>query len=266
MALKNINPNLHYASWPAQNVLAFTTTRHSPSLTSDKLNKLSNFSAFNLGDHVGDKHEDVLNNRNSLLNLLPKDSVIQWFKQVHGDNVAIIESFSEHVVVADAAITKQKNIALAIMTADCLPILLSTKEGDEIAAIHGGWRPLIKNIINKTVNKMTAVNKDIIAWLGPCIGADVFEVGEEVKTQFVQKSTVYEQAFILKEPLFDSKGESGESKYLANLSLIAKLQLNQLGIFDINELRHCTFSREQEYFSYRRDSQTGRMATLICRQ
>ncbi|MCJ8320664.1 MAG: peptidoglycan editing factor PgeF [Colwellia sp.] len=266
MALKNISPYLHYVSWPAQNVLAFTTTRRPHSLISSKFDNFSKFSAFNLGDHVGDKHENVVNNRNTLLSILPKNSVVQWFEQVHGNDVAIIESFSEHVVIADAAITKQKNIALAIMTADCLPIVLSTRDGDEIAVIHGGWRPLVKDIINHTVNKMAAVNKDIVAWLGPCIGADVFEVGEEVKEQFIQQSPIYEQAFILQETFLANIGQSGESKYLANLSLIARLQLNQLGIFDINELSHCTFSRNQEYFSYRRDGQTGRMATIICRQ
>mgnify|MGYP000597818431 CR=1 FL=1 len=266
MALKSTNTNLHYVSWPAQNVLAFTTTRRSPFLTSNKSDKLSIFSSFNLGDHVGDKLENVINNRNILLDSLPKEAVIQWFKQVHGNDVAIIDSFSNKVVIADAAITKKKNIALAIMTADCLPILLSSKKGNEIAAIHAGWRPLVKNIISHTVNNMSAVSKDIVAWLGPCIGADVFEVGEEVKAQFVQQSPTYEQAFILQETISDNVEQHEKRKYLANLSLIAKLQLNQLGIFDINELPHCTFSRNQEYYSYRRDGQTGRMATLICRK
>lgn len=247
-------------------MLAFTTTRHPPYFTSTNLGKHSNFSAFNLGNHVGDKHETVLNNRKSLLNSLPINTDIQWFEQVHGNGVAIIDSYSEKAVVSDAAITKQKNIALAIMTADCLPILLSNKMGNEIAAIHGGWRPLVNDIINHTVNKMTSANKDVVAWLGPSIGSDAFEVGAEVKAQFVKLSPIFEQAFILQDGTFESNNLKEEKKYLANLALIAKLQLNQLGVFDINELSHCTFSRQHEYYSYRRDGQTGRMATIICRQ
>ena len=269
MLLKNINLHLHPVIWPAHNVLAFTSTRYHPSteLAPNKTPniKFSKYSAFNLGDHVGDDHQCVMKNRASLLDFLPLSTRIQWFEQVHGVDVAHITCYSEKPVTADAAITSDMNIALAMMTADCLPIVLSSKYGDEIAAIHGGWRPLVGNIIANTVNQMQCSNEDIFAWLGPCIGADKFEVGDDVKDQFVKQSKIFEHAFNEKKNSKKSETLKQPRKYLADLALIAKLQLNQLGIKNINQLSHCTFTREREYFSYRRDGQTGRMATIICR-
>jgi len=267
MPQKNIklDINIHQVNWPAQNVLAFTTTRQHSLLSIDETLDKNAYSAFNLGTHVGDYPQSVLNNRKSLISLLPKKSNIQWFEQVHGNNVAVITTHSNKTLVADAAVTKEKHIALAIMTADCLPILLSTKQGNEIAAIHGGWRPLAGNIIAKTLAKMTADNNDIVAWLGPCIGESAFEVGEEVKQQFLQQSLIFQSAF--KPQVSDIViGKPAEKPtYLANLQLIAMLQLQQLGITNISILPHCTFTRESEYYSYRRDKVTGRMATVICR-
>ena len=252
-------------NWPAQNVLAFTTTRQSPFLSTEEVFEKNAYSAFNLGAHVGDNPQTVLNNRNCLISILPENSTIQWFEQVHGCDVAIITECSEQAIVADAAVTKQKNIALAIMTADCLPILLSTKQGNEVAAIHGGWRPLAGNIIANTIDKMTADNDEIVAWLGPCIGDTVFEVGEEVKQQFLKQSLIFQPAFKPSPDSINNKNITHKNTYLANLQLIATLQLQQLGITNISILPHCTYSRASEYYSYRRDQQTGRMATLICR-
>jgi len=265
MPSKNINRYIHYVVWPAQHVLALTTTRHHPSLPFVHKSTLSKFSTFNLSGHVGDNHDKIISNRHCLLSILPKKTAIQWFEQTHGSDVAVIESVSTKAIVADAAITKEKNIALAIMTADCLPILLSTKKGNEIAAIHGGWRPLVGNIISNTLAKMSASPSDLVAWLGPCIGANAFEVGEEVRQQFIKLSPLFEPAFIKQQyPLTLSKESQGD-KYLANLVFIATLQLHQLGITNVSFLTDCTFSKKDEYFSYRRDGQTGRMASVICR-
>jgi hypothetical protein len=265
MLSKNINRHIHYVDWPAQHVLALTTTRHHPSLSCVHKSSLSKFATFNLGDHVGDHHDEIMSNRHCLLSILPKNIFIQWFEQVHGNDVAVIESVSAKAIVADAAITKEKNIALAIMTADCLPILLSTKQGNEIAAIHGGWRPLVGNIISNTLAKMSAPPSDLVAWLGPCIGADAFEVGEEVRQQFIELSPLFEPAFIKQRGSLTPSDDNQDDKYLANLVLIATLQLHHLGITNLNILADCTFSKKDEYFSYRRDGQTGRMASVICR-
>jgi len=137
-------------------------------------------------------------------------------------------------------------------------------DGSEIAAIHGGWKPLAKNIIANTLDKMQASNENIVAWLGPCIGKLAFEVGEEVKMAFESQSEKFISAFsVISEPSVFQTPE--KNKYLADLAKIAKLQLNALGIYKIHHLNHCTYSDEQQYYSYRRDNITGRMASFICR-
>ena len=140
------------------------------------------------------------------------------------------------------------------MTADCLPILLVSKFGDEIAAIHGGWRPLSANIINNTLDKMTTSPANLYAWLGPCISKNVFEVGEEVRAAFTQQRDSFCRAFTALK----------EGKYLADLHEIAKIQLNMQGITCINSLPECTYLNTEKYYSYRKNAVTGRMATLIC--
>jgi len=262
-----INRPLHKVEWPVLNVLAFTTTRLHPE-NQHNLSKNSEctfYSHFNIGDHVGDNPEQVKNNRNLLLDNLSPNSKIQWLDQIHGNKVVTIDSHSSIALVADAAITQQKNIGLAVMTADCLPILLTAVDGSEIAAIHGGWKPLAKNIIANTVNRMCTSNEQIIAWLGPCIGDTAFEVGEEVKSAFESQSEKFISAFSVRSSDAVLTKNVAKVKYLANLPMIAKIQLQALGVNQIYHLNHCTYSDEQHYFSYRRDNITGRMASLICR-
>jgi YfiH family protein len=258
--------SLYNVEWPVQNVLAFTTTRLAPQQKTLSLNHSHTYvyDQFNVGKHVGDDLEHVNKNRASLLVYLPPNTKIQWLEQVHGNKVVTIESHSITPLVADAAITRQKNIALAVMTADCLPILLTSIDGNEIAAIHGGWKPLAKNIIAHTLDNMKTANENVIAWLGPCIGQSAFEVGEEVKIVFERQSEKFSLAFVPAEQSVSTKTE-GNNKYLANLAMIAKIQLNVLGINKVHHLNHCTYSDEQQYFSYRRDSITGRMVSIICR-
>lgn len=236
----------------AENILAIQTTRVAPVNGSKNTN--SPYQAFNLGLHVGDYSALVEKNRQCLHQLLPKDTKIQWFEQVHGAKVAEIFDASDQAITADAAITSNKNTCLAIMTADCLPILIASKYGDEIAAIHGGWRPLAANIISNTLAKMNTSNENLFAWLGPCISAKVFEVGSEVKAAFVQQDECFNLAFI----------PTGNGKYLADLHKIARLQLEKLGVNQISVLPECTYANTDKYYSYRKNAVTGRMATLIC--
>jgi len=252
--LNPINSAFKPVTWPVQNVVAFTTTIHHPK---QKLSS-SVYGNFNLGLHVGDDEKSVLSNRQQLLNYLPRDASVQWLDQVHGNHVAVINKRAQ-AVTADASVTQNKNIALAIMTADCLPILISSFNGDDIAAIHGGWKPLSNQVIKHTLHKMNTPMSKLYAWLGPCIGAEKFEVGEDVYVQFTKQSLELKQAFKL--ILFNTN----EKKYLCNLALIAKIQLNQLGIKTISSLEHCTHSMKDDYYSYRRQNTTGRMATIICR-
>ena len=261
------NSAIELVQWPlscslTKSVMAMQTTRYFPILPHQnvakqdipKLNS-SPYQAFNLGLHVRDTAKDVERNRNYLQSFLPKNTNIQWLEQVHGNHVVAIEQISKQAIVADAVITCEKNICLAIMTADCLPILLTSTQGNEIAAIHGGWRPLAANIIANTINKMQCDSSEICAWLGPCIGQSAFEVGSEVKAAFVALSDEFSSAFIAQD----------NGKYLADLQRIANLQLQLLGVSQVSSLTDCTFSNSEKYYSYRKNPTTGRMVSLICR-
>lgn len=258
------NSAIEFAQWSVHSqsesadlddkVLALQTTRLSPNNnTGESSENNTAYENFNLGLHVGDCAKQVEQNRQCLQKLLPSKTTIQWLEQVHGNTVAEISSVTKHAIIADAMVTREKNIALAIMTADCLPILLISKQGDEIAAIHGGWRPLAANIITNTVSKMHTATDEIHAWLGPCIGKDVFEVGVEVQAAFVEQDSVFSKTFL----------QQYNGKYLANLHQIATLQLNKLGIKQISALPECTYSQPEKYYSYRKNATTGRMATVI---
>lgn len=239
-----------------EQVLAIQTTRVAPNDFSG--DETSPYQGFNLGLHVGDCAKQVEKNRHYLQLLLPKSTKIQWLEQVHGNDVVQVSQVSKQAIIADAVLTREKNTCLAIMTADCLPILLVSKTGDEIAAIHGGWRSLAANIINKTLKKMKTPAADIYAWLGPCISKNAFEVGSEVKAAFVDQNEYFEVAFT-------EKGNGNHlGKYLADLHKIAKLQLEDLGINQIGTLPECTYANTDKYYSYRKSTTTGRMATLIC--
>ena len=277
--LTTTKPHLHYVEWPLPHVVAFTTTRHSPEnkctllpnkeIYSHESQSTSPYDFFNLGEHVGDSVKSVVANRSILPKYLvaqqssPDDVLanqalpkvkIQWLTQVHEADVVDVVVHSDTPYVADAVITRQANLALAVMTADCLPILLVAKDGSEVAAIHGGWRPLAKNIIKNTLMKMTTSPQELYAWLGPCISQKAFEVGHEVKAAFIHQDEVFAKAFI------DS---TSSERCLADLHEIARLQLMALGVTDISALPHCTYSQQLEYFSYRREGVTGRMASVI---
>lgn len=241
------------------NVLALTTSRAGGV-------SLPPYHSFNLGCHVGDNPIHVQHNRDLLLSSLPENAQLQWLNQVHGNVVADITQVQTTAITADAAFTTRKNIALAILTADCLPILLVNDEGTEIAAIHGGWKPLAANIIENTLAKFQSTN--IHAWLGPCIGEHAFEVGVEVKQHFTLLDAKLDNAFVLQ----------ANGKYLANLHFIARYLLNKHAVSTVSCLAECTVlsideycddsdnnnNNNHKYFSYRRDGQTGRMASVIC--
>ncbi|REL30312.1 peptidoglycan editing factor PgeF [Thalassotalea euphylliae] len=239
--------------WPARNVTAFTTTRE----LAGELSQAGQYDNFNLGLHVGDSPVQVNANRATLAQYLPTNTNIQWLEQVHGSDVAIVEQYQAAPITADAAVTRSLNVALAVMTADCLPILIADKSGQVIAAIHGGWRPLAQNIIAKTVEAMNTPVEQLVAWLGPCIGPTAFEIGGEVKDAFVNLNPATVDAFRVV--------PESTQKYLANLHQIAKYLLSASGIVEVASLPHCTFSMAQQYYSYRRESVTGRMASVICR-
>lgn len=240
--LQIIRPN-----WPAPlNVGAIQTTR---------LGGVSQgaYHSLNLGLHVGDDPIRVVKNRQLLASLLPSEPV--WLNQVHGTKV-VDAALASCVPDADAAFATRHNVVCVTMTADCLPLLMCDKKGHIVAAVHAGWRGLCDGVIEATVRKMQVPAQDLLVWLGPGIGPDAFEVGDEVRQQFIARDARAEQAF---RPQAD--------KWLGNIYLLAKQRLHAMGVTQIygasiNE-DFCTYHDQARFFSYRRDQITGRMASMI---
>ena len=213
------------------------------------------YDSLNLGDHVGDLPANVVLNRERLREYLPAEPI--WLTQVHGTTVS---TPSHRVSEADASVSNIPGEVLAIMTADCLPVLFSTQSGSVIGAAHAGWRGLCHGVLEKTVQSMRALSIDandpILAWLGPAIGPNAFEVGQDVLQAFEATSLSYPpNAFI---SIAEKPG-----KYLANLYLLARFRLQGIGVDQIAGGDLCTVNQPNYFFSYRRDGVTGRFASLI---
>jgi hypothetical protein len=250
-ALNTIEP-----SWTvSQRIQAFCTTRQG-GISKPPFNSL------NLGLNAGDDLADVLQNRSIVRSELPAEPL--WLKQTHGVTVSTPTSRSALAIgpfEADASVTNIPNEVLAILAADCMPVLFASKSGDVIGAAHAGWRGLSGGVLENTINEMIALSlglttSDISAWLGPAIGPSAFEVGEDVLQAFAEQGeSILSKAFI---PVIGTPG-----KYLADLYLLARDRLRALGIVQINGGEFCTLSNPEHFFSYRRDKATGRFASLI---
>jgi YfiH family protein len=207
---------------------------------------------FNLGLHVGDDPRRVLQNRDKLRARLPAEPA--WLTQVHGTRVVRAEQ-AEDAPQADAAIATTPGVVCAIQTADCLPVLLADADGRAVGAAHAGWRGLAHGVLEDTVGALCEAGAgDILAWLGPAIGPQRFEVGQEVFDAFAGRDAELASAFA-------SAGRPG--KYLADLYALATRILRKAGVRDIAGGGFCTVSDARRFYSYRRDGVTGRMATLI---
>lgn len=229
--------------WPAPaNVTALQTTRHGGVSTGV-------YASLNLGDHVKDSPQHVAANRQLLSAYMPSEPV--WLNQVHGVRV-IDAALSSCLESADASFTNRKQVVCVTMTADCLPVLLCDQAGTAVAAIHAGWRSLCDGVIEEAVAAMTVSTSELMAWLGPAIGPDAFEVGSEVRAQFMAQD-------ILAESAFKPKGD----KWLGDLYAIARQRLQTLGITQVYGGGRCTYSEPETFFSFRRDGDTGRMGTFI---
>ena len=239
--------------WPAPaNVKALQTTRNG-GISATPYNNL------NLGSHVADNPIHVAQNRQILSKFLPSEPV--WLNQTH--SISVVDAANSSCLPdADASYSNRKNVVCVTMTADCLPILLCDTAGTLVTSIHAGWRGLCDGIIEATLFQLqtnsTNLNhanlqaSDIMAWLGPAIGPNKFEVGGEVRAQFMEKDAHAESAFV-------AHGD----KYLCDLYKIAKQRLNNLGITQIYGGDLCTFSDKARFFSFRRDGNTGRMGSFI---
>ncbi|MCK5829303.1 MAG: peptidoglycan editing factor PgeF [Methylococcales bacterium] len=232
--------------WPVKSNINAAVTLRSGGVSQ------SPFDSFNLALHVNDDPEKVCQNRKLLSTMLQLPCEPIWLEQVHGHQVVKAEN-TEQIIKADASFTDKAHIVCAVLTADCLPILLASDDGAKIAAIHAGWRGLYSGVIANTVNSIGTIN--IKAWLGPAIGVDCFEVGKGVRDAFVKKSTKFIQAFT----------EKNEDKYLADIYKLATIELASIGIKQVFGGNFCTVTDKELFYSYRRDGETGRMATLIWR-
>ena len=234
-------------NWPVPaNVVALQTTR---------LGGVSGapYASLNLGAHVNDDPIAVAKNRQLLSPYLPNEPV--WVNQVHGIEV-IDAAQSACLQNADASFTTKPNVVCVTMTADCLPVLLCDKAGTVVAAVHAGWRGLCDGVIEAAVNKLPVEHSEILAWLGPAIGPKAFEVGSEVRAQFIAKDAQAASAF-----------QTNGNKWLGDIYQIARQRLNYLGVTQIyggsvNE-DFCTYTDATRFYSFRRDDVTGRMASLI---
>lgn len=230
--------------WPApKNVRALQTTRTGGFSAAP-------YDSLNLGDHVGDAPLMVERNRMLLTPLLPSEPV--WLKQVHGTTVTDA-GMTSCLPQADASITTHPGAVCAVMTADCLPVLLCDEQGSVVGAAHAGWRGLCDGVIEQTVHAMNVPPQSLMAWLGPAIGPQAFEVGEEVRAAFIERLAEASAAF--------APGKGG--KWYADIFLLARQRLQAMGVTRIYGGALCTYTDPQRFFSYRRDGATGRMGTFI---
>lgn len=207
----------------------------------------------NLATHVGDAAEAVACNRALLRAQLPAEPA--WLTQVHGNRVLDAARVLD-APEADASITDRPGVVCAIMTADCLPVLLADADARVVGAAHAGWRGLAAGVLENTVAAMRAAGAGrILAWLGPAIGPRAFEVGEEVHAAFAHLGPPAGAAF--------RAVDGAAGKYLADLPMLASLVLADMGVTDVAGGTACTFTDADRFYSFRRDRLTGRMASLI---
>lgn len=231
------------ADWPAPEHIRAGTTIRTGGTSTDQ------YSSLNAAMHVGDKPENVIDNRKRIKVLLELPAEPVWLQQIHGNRVVRAECADN--LEADASYSNNKNIICAVMTADCLPLLLCSQDGSCIAAVHGGWKGLLTGVIENTVASMRQNN--LLAWMGPAIGPKCFQVGSEVRAAFINKKAEYSSAF----------NEQKNGKWLADIYHIARITLTTIGITRIYGGEYCTVTDENRFYSYRRDGDTGRMTTMI---
>ena len=235
--------------WPAPpRVVAVSTTRQGGV-------SHGRFESLNLGAGVPDAPSDVIENRRRLVAAAGLPAEPHWLKQVHGKRVVDASDPTDSPPEADAAIARRTGIVCAVLTADCLPVIFCDRFGSRIGVAHAGWRGLAAGVIEATLAAMPQTSADMLAWFGPAIGPCCYEVGAEVREAFVTaQGDDAERYFIL--------GQA-RGKFHADLYGLAALRLHRAGIKSITGGDQCTACDAHNYFSHRRDGQTGRMATLV---
>ena len=261
--MMNMNPPAPIAvlqpDWqglPSQ-VKAFATLR-SGGVSTGVYGGPAGLNGLNLGDHVGDDPLAVEANRQRVNALLPSDVI--FLSQVHG-TLVVDGAQLRPGVCADAVVTSMPGVVCAVLTADCLPVLFCDAEGRVVGAAHAGWRGLAAGILENTVNEMRSRGaQNISAWMGAAIGPQKFEVGQDVYDVFTAQDGEAARFFVK----ISSNDVNGlQQKYVADIYQLARLALSKVGVVNVVGGEYCTVSDAQKFYSYRRDKETGRMASLI---
>lgn len=217
---------------------------------------LAPFHGLNLATHVGDDPRAVRANRLKFKTVLKLPQEPIWLNQVHGKCV-LNSTECESGTPADGVFSKQKNQICLVMTADCLPVLMTDMEGTRVAAVHAGWRGLLDGVLEQAVLAFSCDPEKLLVWLGPAISRECYPVGRELRQTFVKKSLEYSSCF----------GENQHKfGYQADLCAMARVTLGRLGVHKIYGGDYCTFANEQWFYSFRRDDSTGRFASFIFMQ
>jgi hypothetical protein len=267
-------PALLRPDWPAPPAVRAAFTLRAGGVSTGR------YASLNLGGHVGDAPRAVAENRRRLAAELQLPSEPLWLSQVHGTAVLAADDWmaagghSAAVAVhgstahgatahaatangappqADAAVTRRAGCVLAVLVADCLPLLLARRDGSAVAVTHAGWRGLAAGVIEATIAALGAGGEELLAWLGPAIGPAHFEVGEEVRDAFCRHDGRAAAAFVL----------NTRVRWQCDLPLLARQRLAALGVSNVHGGDRCTYRESEAFYSYRRDGATGRMAALI---
>jgi polyphenol oxidase len=233
--------------WPAPPGVRALSTRRSGGVSA------APFESLNLGAHVGDSAAAVGENRRRLCAAVRLPAEPVWLSQQHGTDVVDLDGPHDVPAAADASFTREPGRVCAILTADCLPLLLASDSGAAVAAVHAGWRGLAAGVIEATVRRLALPPQSLLAWLGPAIGAAHFEIRSEVREELLRADPQAEGAF----------ARNARGRYMADLPGLARRRLERLGVARIYGGDACTYADREHYFSYRRDGRTGRQATLI---
>ncbi len=235
------------ANWPAPpGIVAGTTTRAGGSSAGP-------YASFNLAAHVGDAEDCVTENRRRLRDICGLPAEPRWLRQVHGKTAirCAAANAAAAAAEADAAITADADVPCAVLTADCLPILLCAADGSEVAAVHAGWRGLAAGVLERTIAAMSV--QPAMAWLGPAISQAAYEVGGEVRNAFRAQSMAATRAF----------APNARGRWQADLYELARQRLAAADVANVYGGDFCTYTDEARFFSHRRDGRCGRMATII---
>lgn len=235
------------ANWPApEHIHAFTTTRIG-GVSQKPLDEL------NLGEKTSDDAHAVAVNRARLNQFIGQQNQIFWLEQMHANKILNLDE-SVDDACADASFTRQPHQVCAILTADCLPILLCDQKGEQVAAIHAGWRGLHAGVIDDTLKTFHCPKDQLLAWLGPAIGPQKFEIQADVYTQFVDQWPETKNCF----------QRLNQTHWLCNIFQLAKFRLKTFGVKNVYGGQFCTYTDKNRFYSHRRDhGETGRMASLI---